>query len=170
MSEEDAGSRRKFLGIAMGGIFGAIAFGYLVPTATYLIKPSLKRAENEWSDLGPLDDVEAGRPRSVPLTFTSKEGWSTREERANVWVVKRPDGGVDVFSPTCPHLGCGYNWDEAAGEFVCPCHRSVFTADGRVVGGPAPRGLDTLPTKVEDGRLYVRWERFRLGISEKLVA
>lgn len=170
MPEETEKSRRKFLGIAMGGIFGAIAFGYLVPMATYIIKPSLRRAEADWSSLGPVDAIPAGKPTSVSFTYKSKEGWSTREEQQSVWVVKKADGGLDVFSPTCPHLGCGYHWNEALGEFMCPCHGSVFTTDGKVVGGPAPRGLDTLPSKVEGGNLYVKYERFRLGISEKIVA
>ena len=36
--------------------------------------------------------------------------------------------------------------------------------------GPAPRPLDTLPEKVENGELWVEWERFKLGIHEKVPA
>ncbi|MBI5189832.1 MAG: ubiquinol-cytochrome c reductase iron-sulfur subunit [Nitrospirae bacterium] len=170
MPEDNENSRRKFLGIAMGGIFGAIAFGYIVPMAAYIIKPSLRRVESGWSDLGPLDALTAGVPASVAMTVVSREGWKEKEEKNNVWVVRGEGDNVTVFSPTCPHLGCGYNWDSARNEFVCPCHESMYTIDGKVTGGPAPRGLDTLPVKVEGGRLYVRWERFRLGISDKIEA
>jgi nitrite reductase/ring-hydroxylating ferredoxin subunit len=33
----------------------------------------------------------------------------------------------------------------------CPCHGSVYAADGRVLSGPAPRSLDTLPMQVQGG-------------------
>jgi len=88
----------------------------------------------------------------------------------SVWVVKKPDGSVTVFSPICPHLGCGYRWDEQTKHFECPCHASVYDIDGKVLGGPAPRPLDTLPTKMEDGKLYVKYEKFRLGIATKVEA
>ena len=170
MSDDETSSRRRFMGVAIGAIFGAIAFGYLVPMVNYIVRPSLRRGEDGWSSLGPVADLPAGEPRSVSFTMKTRDGWSTKEERLNVWAVKKPDGAVEVFSPVCPHLGCGYNWNEALREFICPCHGSVFKPDGSVVGGPAPRGLDTLDTKVEGGVLYVRLERFRLGVSDKQAA
>ena len=44
----------------------------------------------------------------------------------------------------CPHLGCGYRWDDADHHFKCPCHGSVYDIAGKVVGGPPPRPLDAL--------------------------
>ena len=83
-------------------------------------------------------------------------------------MVKETSGNIKVFSPICTHLGCHYNWDAQRGQFVCPCHGSIFTPEGKVVGGPAPRPLDTLPWKVEKGVLYVRWERFEPGVAQKV--
>jgi Rieske Fe-S protein len=37
-----------------------------------------------------------------------------------------------------------------------------------VISGPAPRPLDTLSHKIENGKLYVEWERFRVGVSGKV--
>jgi hypothetical protein len=39
---------------------------------------------------------------------------------------------------------------------------------GEVVGGPAPRPLDTLSTRIEGDEIFVEWERFKVGISEKV--
>ena len=32
-----------------------------------------------------------------------------------------------------------------------------------------PRPLDTLPTKIEKGELFVEWETFKVGIPEKIL-
>src|SRR2546426_65432 len=55
----------------------------------------------------------------------------------------------------------------AEGKRVCPCHDSRFENDGRVAGGPAPRGLDGLACDVKEGRVRVVFERFQVGVSEK---
>jgi menaquinol-cytochrome c reductase iron-sulfur subunit len=40
---------------------------------------------------------------------------------------------------------------------------------GKVLGGPPPRPLDTLPVKVENGEVHVMFETFRTGIEEKVM-
>lgn len=86
----------------------------------------------------------------------------------SVWAVKRPDGDIAVFSPVCTHLGCYYTWNSERGRFECPCHASVFSIDGTVISGPAPRPLDVLPHKVENGVLYVQWKEFKSGAAGKV--
>jgi Rieske Fe-S protein len=46
-------------------------------------------------------------------------------------------------------------WDTAGKEFRCPCHGGRFDAQGRVTGGPPPRPLDTVPTRLEGDRILV---------------
>ena len=84
------------------------------------------------------------------------------------WVIKQSEAEVTVFSPICTHLGCHYDWYSQAKKFICPCHGSVFSMEGKVLGGPAPRALDTLPYKIENGDLYIQWELFRVGIPQKV--
>ena len=54
-----------------------------------------------------------------------------------------------AFERRCPHLGCPVVWSAARQRFECPCHRAVFEArSGRVLDGPASRGLTPLALEV----------------------
>jgi cytochrome b6-f complex iron-sulfur subunit len=65
--------------------------------------------------------------------------------------------GQDAFSAltaNCTHQACvvsGYR----SGTFVCPCHGSQFTTDGRVVAGPAPTALRQYATQFSSGVVTV---------------
>jgi menaquinol-cytochrome c reductase iron-sulfur subunit len=75
--------------------------------------------------------------------------------KATAWVVKGPYNEVVAFTPQCTHLGCAYHWDDPSHTFMCPCHNSVFSIDGKVLSGPAPRPLDRYMTKIQGGRLDI---------------
>jgi rieske iron-sulfur protein len=68
---------------------------------------------------------------------------------------------VAAYSATCTHLCCTVSdWVAGTaghGALLCPCHRSTFDPwDGaRVLGGPAPRPLPSLPLHLESNRLVV---------------
>ena len=163
---DDGGGRRSFLAWAIGGISAALAAILAWPMVGFLVGPIYRRTAAPFTAVGKLDQIGAA---PVKLTFPLlEEDAFLRESRQHaVWVVK--DGGkLLVFSPICPHLSCYYDWNAAAGHFVCPCHNSVFSKTGTVLSGPAPRPLDTLPYQVVDGTLMVAWERFRAGIAEKI--
>jgi glycine/D-amino acid oxidase-like deaminating enzyme len=51
------------------------------------------------------------------------------------------DGVMHEFSAVCPHLGCIVHWNSGEETWDCPCHGSRFDAEGRVISGPAIRGL-----------------------------
>lgn len=51
------------------------------------------------------------------------------------------DGVPHFVSPYCPHLGCQLTWNATEKTWDCPCHGSRFTCDGRLLDGPAQRGL-----------------------------
>jgi len=170
MPDEYSDARRKFLGYAIGGVAGAITIGYALPLVNYLVRPSLASPPVEWSKVGSVSEIPVDEPTAMNFDERERTGWQEKTVQQDVWVVKGSDGTVTAFSPVCPHLGCGYRWDEKTRHFVCPCHLSVYDMTGKVLGGPAPRPLDSLPVKVEEGVLYVKFEKFRLGIPQKVVA
>ena len=67
--------------------------------------------------------------------------------------------GLVAFSAICTHLGCAvYAELNKSGEIACPCHASRYNPkeSAKVVGGPAPRPLPSLPISIDqDGNVVV---------------
>jgi menaquinol-cytochrome c reductase iron-sulfur subunit len=152
------------------GIFMFIGAALVVPFGGFGILPALKKKVTDWSDAGMVSDLKINEPQEWRFSQVVKSGWQEEKQERSIWVVRRPDGLVVAYAPNCPHLGCGYRWSGEEQRFKCPCHASVFDLDGKVLGGPAPRSLDTLEVKQENGRVLVKFEVFQLGIGKKIVA
>jgi cytochrome b6-f complex iron-sulfur subunit len=76
-------------------------------------------------------------------------------DRRNVWVF-RDSLGFFAVSAVCTHLGCIVNENAKRDGFICPCHGTKFDAAGKILAGPAPRGLDWLELSLAaDGALMV---------------
>ena len=61
------------------------------------------------------------------------------DEQIAVW---RDDSGVlHGVSAACTHMGCSVTWNNADRTWDCPCHGSIFQADGEVIHGPAIQPL-----------------------------
>ncbi|WP_447976921.1 QcrA and Rieske domain-containing protein [Candidatus Nitrospira bockiana] len=158
------GSRRSLFRWVTRAVAGLIGIGLAVPLVGYVVSPALKRREQPWIEVGAIDELPAEQPTQLEYVTTFRDGWLETKARKAVWAVKKADGSITVFAPMCTHLGCGYRWDPGAHRFKCPCHASVFNIDGQVLAGPAPRPLDVLPSKVEQGRLYVVYKEFKAGL------
>jgi menaquinol-cytochrome c reductase iron-sulfur subunit len=148
-------TRRAFYIGFINGVMGLIGLALAAPAAIYLFFPPKIRKEAQWVKTEDLSDIPAGTPTEVTFTRRRADGWKVTSEKATAWVVKKPNNDVVAFSPICTHLGCAYHWDDPSHTFVCPCHTSVFSIDGKVLSGPAPRPLDRFMTKIEGGRLEI---------------
>jgi menaquinol-cytochrome c reductase iron-sulfur subunit len=149
-------------------IAGVIGLSMAVPLAGFVISPGLTRRPKRWVDVGSVDELGVEDPKQLEHITTVKDGYIETKATKAVWAVKHNDGQIIVFSPLCPHLGCGYRWDGGERQFKCPCHESVYSITGEVLAGPAPRPLDTLPEKIENGRLLVMYEEYKSGLSVKV--
>ncbi|HZD04896.1 MAG TPA: Rieske 2Fe-2S domain-containing protein [Longimicrobiales bacterium] len=69
--------------------------------------------------------------------------------------VTRVDGELVALFQKCPHLGCRVPFCDSSGRFECPCHGSVFNRKGEYLAGPAPRGMDSFPIRIQDGEVLV---------------
>ncbi|MCL5266895.1 MAG: ubiquinol-cytochrome c reductase iron-sulfur subunit [Bacteroidetes bacterium] len=162
-------SRRSFLKISSNAIAGFATLILAIPFLDALISPSLRIKIGEFVKVGPVSVLSDGDPQKVFFDERAKDAYIEETERRDVWAIRNGSKDVTVFSPICPHLGCRYNWDPASEHFACPCHGSVWSKDGKILRGPTPRPLDTLPHKIEGDELYVKWERFKLGVPKKIV-
>jgi menaquinol-cytochrome c reductase iron-sulfur subunit len=162
------GSRRNFFQWMIGMTSGLIALGLAIPLVGYVISPALKRRDRPWVDVGGADELPVGQPKQLDHVTTIRDGWMETKSHKAVWAVKQADGQVIVYSPICTHLGCGYRWEGADQKFKCPCHGSVYDVTGKVLDGPAPRRLDILPSKTDNGRLFVIYKEFKAGLPDSV--
>lgn len=86
----------------------------------------------------------------IPLEKLSKP--LTKHSKA---LIKKDGDKIQVFDARCTHMGCILNIDEKSNKFVCPCHDSEFSLDGKRLKGPAKRDLDILSFKIKDSILYI---------------
>src|SRR4051794_30950630 len=152
---ERASTRRNFYLGAIYSIWGIITAALALPASVYLLFPPKARREDTWVDAGDISRLDLKAPVEVVFRRNRVDGWKIISEKSTAWVAKLPDNKVVAFGPQCTHLGCAYHWDENKTEFICPCHSSIFSLDGKVVAGPAPRPLDRYETRVEGNKLML---------------
>ena len=151
--------RRRFLKAAAGILSGFVAAAAAVPLVGMLFGPIYRKQQSHFERVGPIEGFPVGRPVNPTFEYRTDDAYLRKIVLTDVWVVRLSATDVAVYSSICPHLGCHVYWDEQAKQFICPCHASLFSLAGQVLGGPAPRPLDTLTTKVEAGELFVEWQR-----------
>jgi menaquinol-cytochrome c reductase iron-sulfur subunit len=147
--------RRRFYLAFIYGLWSAIAATLAAPALLYLFLPAKLRRESEWIDAGDVAQLRPDTPVEMVFRRNRIDGWKISSEKQTAWVVKLASSKIVAFGPQCTHLGCAYHWEEGKSEFLCPCHSSVFSVDGKVVAGPAPRPLDRYETRIENGKLLV---------------
>ena len=64
-------------------------------------------------------------------------------------------GALVALYQKCPHLGCRVPFCDSSGRFECPCHGSIYNIRGEYVQGPAPRGMDRFPIRIDNGKVLV---------------
>ena len=170
--ETVSSERRSFLGVMIGLVSAAVGALLAIPLVRFALYPLFARSsDTALSDLGPVDAFSTlTAPLQKIITVSQRDGWRESVAQKPVYVVKDSQGQLKVFSTVCPHLGCEVPWNEQKQQFFCPCHGSSFSADGTRLGGPTPRGLDSLDTTVQNGHLMVRYQYFRQLVSDKEVA
>jgi menaquinol-cytochrome c reductase iron-sulfur subunit len=159
-------TRRSFLGKLTALIGASIAAVVSVAAGRFTFYPAFRREreERQWQLVGPLDEIPEREPTKRSIVVSQDGGWGNFNSQRLVWIIR--DGSkVEIFSAACPHLGCTVN--AAPSGFICPCHGSAWSQDGRRLGGPTQRGLDILEYRVEGGVLQVKYQYFKPGIAER---
>lgn len=132
-------TRGQFLGLAWAGSISLLLAQGVAATLKYL-KPI------STGGFGGL--VYAGKVDEFPV------GSVNRVLAGRFYLVRTEQGFLALWQK-CTHLGCSVPWVEEEGKFHCPCHGSLFNSVGEVIGGPAPRPMDTFPVIIKDGEVWV---------------
>jgi cytochrome b6-f complex iron-sulfur subunit len=146
-------TRRRFLA-GLAATLGLVALAEVAWIALAFMKPRRRRRGAVGMVVaGPVDRFAPGSVTAFP------EG--------RFYLARLKDGGFLALDRTCTHLGCTVPWVASQQRFVCPCHASAFDIRGDVLSPPAPRALDLLPVRIENGIVKVetgrpiRRQRFR---------
>ncbi len=166
----DVAPRRSALTWLVRAASTGLALVYIVPAALYLRGRAAKRAGDDYADLGPLAALLDGKPTRVTVPSRGVDAWSeSGAGGGTVFLLRRGDKLLALDS-TCPHTGCSVSVDEGGAGFRCPCHQSAFAIDGTRLRGPAPRGLDAQDVRVVNGRIQLRYQRYRPGSADRVPA
>ena len=132
MTSEYSISRKSFLKISTQvalWLSGILGLGILTRYLSY--EPDQDSAKS--FDLGPITDLPEGQKTVYPDIPA---------------VLIRSNKGFLALSLRCTHLGC--TLEEDLELFRCPCHGSIFSADGTVITGPALDNLSELLIQISD--------------------
>ena len=131
--------RRKLLAVVTGGTFAIAGLGTAITIVSFL-RPNVLFEPPSKFTVGRPDDIAKGQLVVMP--------------EQKIYVVHVDDGFV-ALSAACTHLGCMTRYEEAKKKLTCPCHGSVFSLDGKVAAGPAPKPLERRQLEIKDGLLVV---------------
>ncbi len=160
--------KRNFLTVFSAFIGSIIGIAIAFPVIGFIFHPLIKKTVYGGSDfinIAKSKAIKPGIPKKVVISSFKVDGWNRYDNiiLGAAWLIKQENGEIVAKSSICPHLGCGIDWDAGEGQFVCPCHKSIFDIDGKVVSGPAPRPMDSLDIKIEDGDVFVKHRKLRLA-------
>lgn len=160
-------TREGFLGLftLSFGALGGLAVG--IPIIGYIFGPLFTNPRDIWEDVtfsnGPksgkkitLSEINIGDTVEASFYANAPEPWAGKTAVQAAWLRRDTSNQFTAFAVYCTHLGCPIHWVPDPKIFLCPCHGSVFNADGTVAGGPAPRPLFHYETRVVNGRVQIK--------------
>ena len=157
----ESSTRRSFYSAAIAGLGGLMTAALAAPAAAYLLIRPKSQKQSDFVPAADLSQLTVGKPEEVVFRRTRVDGWRVLNEKSTAWVLRKDDQKVIAYAPQCTHLGCAYHWDDKENNFLCPCHTSTFSIDGKVLSGPAPRPLDRYVTKIDQGKILIGSEILR---------
>jgi Rieske Fe-S protein len=172
-------NRRDFIKVAVASGVGVCAVGTPICAGTRMVlTPVFQKSPT--GQFYPLTTVESltEKPQKFAIVDNKRDAWTTLpNQKIGSLFVRKIGNEINAFHSLCPHAGCmiqiGTKKNPQTGNeeemFYCPCHAAHFSFDGKRLDGVSPRDLDSLETKIEDGKVFVKFENFTFGIAEKRV-
>lgn len=169
--------RRDFLVKSAAVGLGAVAAGVPALAGFRVIFDPIKRPSS-----GPGGPLLVTRLASLPSDGVPRR-FQVLSDRVDAWNVyknipvgavylrRTADNKLSAFNAACPHAGCSVSFSGDKGQFVCPCHDSLFALDGAIANAssPSPRALDALEVEVRnDSEVWVKFRNYQPGHKEQI--
>ena len=181
MADSQASSRRGALqrigGIVVTALGAALSVALLAPAIVAVTDPLRRKRQRpqtprvKVAQVAEIPNLDSGAAplRTQVVASGLRDAWNRLEtsKLGSVFLGTR-GGSLHCLSATCPHAGCGIDFDEKQRKFICPCHNSSFAIDGARLEGPAPRDMDRLDVLVEGDSVFCLFQRFRPALSRKV--
>ena len=152
----ESSSRRSFfvriittIQAAIGGTLGVLLGGTIV-------SPGLARRQETWLPAASLGSLPLNEPTPITMRVARQDGYTQIVERRTVFLIKDPQSKITALDSTCTHLGCRVSWDSVEQVLRCPCHGGTYDRMGEVTGGPPPRALAQLATRIDGDSILVQ--------------
>jgi nitrite reductase/ring-hydroxylating ferredoxin subunit len=154
-SSEDAGpqplriGRRAVLAGAAGAVAAGVVGAVAERTVTTSPRPRLAATgeiapdNGQWVPVAAAGDLAGGQVKRFATAST-------------VGFVAEHDGALSAVSGACTHQGCLLQLNEAAGRLDCPCHRTAFGVDGKLIFSQLetlPAALPQIQVRSRDGQV-----------------
>ena len=144
-SEEhrETSGRRGFLNAVLGGSATGLLAAVVYPILRFVLPPAVGEAA--------VNSVVAARVGDLTpdsgkvFRFGSKPGL----------LLMTPAGEYRAFLAVCPHLGCTVQYRPDRSQIWCACHNGFFGANGQVISGPPPRGLEEFRVDLRNDEIVV---------------
>lgn len=138
----------RTVAVAAGGIVA-------IPALLTSLFPVGQRPEgNVWRAVGRLSEFPAGEVR-MAVAAAPRNQWPRPVASEAVFVWRKTDDEIVVFSRKCTDLACPLNYDSGSSCYFCPCHGGIFAQDGTVMAGPPPRPMRRYAARLRDGVLEI---------------
>jgi menaquinol-cytochrome c reductase iron-sulfur subunit len=184
--QTDDNSRRGFvarlLAVVVGGIVSV--FPAAAGLAVFLDPLRSKKRRRQEGSTGKEGYIKVttldallvgGEPRKYSIIDDRSDAWNLypQEPIGAVYLQRTAVDKVEALNVVCPHAGCFVDFDSGRKLFQCPCHDSSFRPDGSIANerSPSARPMDSLevdPEKLQVGEVWVKFQNFRSGKSEKI--
>lgn len=174
--DPDSAPRRDFLKKAGAGILGTMAIIAPVASGVMVVLDPLRRKADQ-SELILVTSLrslpEDGVPRKFVVVSSHSDAWNRNPSVPVGAVYLRRTGpkSVQAFNVVCPHAGCFVDYVASQNHYICPCHNSTFTPEGKISDpkSPSPRGLDELQVEVRnETEVWVKFQNFQAGHESRI--
>ncbi|HMD18369.1 MAG TPA: Rieske (2Fe-2S) protein [Terriglobales bacterium] len=140
-------TRRRVIGIFLGGGLLASFASFLYPVLRYLVPPAVP-------DLGGDEIVAAKLTELKP-----NSGKIFRFGNRPGLLIHTASGEYRAMSATCTHLSCTVQYRDDLRQVWCACHNGRYDLNGRNISGPPPRPLEGFEVQVRGDEIFVRRRR-----------